>query len=438
MRSEVLLALSQPGAAAVEANLRVIISLRTDEPATALTLPALKQEVAEKQASVLADLAPAEFTVSRQYDAVPAIAGAVSAAGLAKLARHPDVASVEIDGKLEGTLGESVPLIDADDVHNGVAPAPPGGLTGAGVQVAVIDTGVYTGHADLSDGDILSEQCFLNIATTGPCPANGLSSCGGAGCAADDNGHGTHVTGIITSCGNVPLPCAGSPGLEGVAPDAEIHAYKVLNAASSGDFSDTLAALNHIIAARPDVDLINMSLGSTFGTYMPGNCDGYAIATAINILRARGTTTVIASGNDGMKFAMDFPACVSTAISVGMTYDVTWVSYGWGSVPCTDSPATVNTVACASNSDRSLDVVAPGVDIDSLSIVCSTCTTIMSGTSMATPHVVGVMALKLEQSPAFSPDQLEYCVESSGSASPVDPGNGIGRPLVMGRPSVPR
>lgn len=231
-------------------EVRVIISLRTEQPPTALALdlPMLKEEVAAKQADVLSALAPADFTVVYQYDAVPALAGRITAAGLAKLTKHPAVAAVEIDGVGHGTLTESVPLINADDVHSDPTPA-----TGNGVVVAVLDTGLDTDHPDLSD-DLLSEECFL-APPMNPCP-NGLTTCSGVGCAEDDHGHGTNVTGVITSMGTNGIAATG------VAPDADIRSYKVLDSTNNGNFSDWLAALNDIISNQPDVDVVNMSLGS--------------------------------------------------------------------------------------------------------------------------------------------------------------------------------
>ena len=408
-------------------TVNVIISLRTAQPPTGLDLAALKREVSVKQGNVLNALSAPDFTVGRLYDAVPAIAGRISTAGLKILANHPDVAAIEIDGRVQASLTESVPLINADNVHNDLnTPA-----TGNGVVVAVLDTGLDTDHSDLSD-DLLSEACFLTSVAgappPGPCPANGADTCVGAGCAEDDHGHGTNVTGIITSMGTNNIAA------KGVAPDADIRAYKVLNNLGSGQFSDVLAALNDIIANYGDVSVINVSLGDS-SAYKPGNCDGRSLATAINMLRARGTTTVIASGNDGWKIGMNYPGCVSNAVSVGMTYDQNFGSgYGWSGVPCTDNPANVDMVTCASNSDISLDLLAPGANITSTGLANGTST--YAGTSQATPHVVGVMALVLELNPGYTPDELEYCLEQSALVTPTDAGNGVTTPRVDAYESV--
>ncbi|MGB6896235.1 MAG: S8 family serine peptidase, partial [Dehalococcoidia bacterium] len=259
----------------------VIVALR--EPPAArrapLDLPALQQQVAAEQENMLSGLSGADFQVLRRYDSIPAVFGRVSVAGLDKLADHPNVTSVHPNIELHATLSESVPMINADDVHTM-------GYTGAGVTVAVLDTGIDTDHADLQD-DLLAEHCYLTSPDTCPC---GGTTAHGSGCAEDGAGHGSHVSGIITSGGVV------APG--GVAPDAGIIAFKVLNDSGSGLLSDSLDALNYIIANPGDgVDAINMSLGSGPWTTP---CDGAwpELTTAFNTLRSAGVTAFVSSGND--------------------------------------------------------------------------------------------------------------------------------------------
>jgi hypothetical protein len=132
-----------------------------------------------------------------------------------------DVRRVDLDVGGSGHLAQSVPLIQADKVHAL-------GFTGRGVTVAVLDSGLATTHPDLSDA-LLSEQCFCtNADGTGCCP-DGSTQQSGPGSAEDDQGHGTNVTGIITSAGRIaPV---------GVAPDAGIVAVKVID--SQGRFASS-------------------------------------------------------------------------------------------------------------------------------------------------------------------------------------------------------
>ena len=395
-----------------EAEVAVIVSLtEAATPATAGDVSARKSRIAASQERLLSALDESDFTVGIRYEAVPAIAGRVSAGGLEKLATHPDVLRVVVDDRVHAHLGESVPLINADDVH-GL------GLTGAGVVVAVVDSGVDTDHPDLAD-DLLSEDCYLSDVGN-PCAGNGQAICHGAGCAEDEFGHGSHVAGIVTSGGVV--------GPLGVAPDAGIRAYRVLDGSGSGFVSDTIAALNHIINNHPDTDIITLSLGGD-EKHLPGTCDDFnpAYTAAIDALRAGGTTTFASSGNEGFKDGLALPACISSIVSVGMTHDANFINSIWGGVPCTDPVAPVDKVPCASNSDSSLDILAPGMQIMSSAIGGGT--QILSGTSQAVPHAAGVAALVLEDSQGLTPDELEECLEDNGV--PVQDGaNGITRPRV--------
>jgi subtilisin family serine protease len=394
-------------ALAQQSEVAVIISLKeTRSPSAPPNVPALVQDAAVKQQRVLSTLTASDFTLTRQYQAVPALAGRMTARGVEKLAAHPDVISIGIDGEVYASLSESVPLINADDVHLL-------GVSGEGVEVAVLDTGIDTDHPDLAD-DILSENCFLSGSI--PCH-NGQATDSGPGSAEEDYSHGSRVSGIITSAG-VVAPV-------GVAPDAGIRAYKVLNSNGSGSNSDIIAALDHIIVNHPGTDLINMSLGDNRWHGTACDTDVPAMTAAIDTLKAGGTTTVASSGNNGFKSGIGRPACISNVISAGMTYDETFES-AWCS-GCVDSPATVDTVVCCSNSSPWLNLLAPGAYITSSTIGGSSDTGL--GTSFAAPHVVGVAALLLEDDPTLAPFQLEYCLASTGVPI-TDAGNDIAKPRV--------
>jgi subtilisin family serine protease len=200
-------------------------------------------------------LDPSDFRVRHKYQAVPALAGKVTETGLSKLVANPNVLRIDLDVGGTGHLIESVPLIRANEQHAL-------GFTGNGVVVAVLDTGIDSGHVDLFD-DLIHEECFLDfdgsIDGTGRCP-NGSDRQTGAGAAQDGAGHGTATTGIVTSRGTVSSV--------GVAPDAEIVAIKVLdNTGFAGTFqfvAEIVAALDFIINNRPDVNVVNMSCSSRF------------------------------------------------------------------------------------------------------------------------------------------------------------------------------
>ena len=370
-------------AVADNGSARVLISLA--EPAALRVSPldvvTLRSQVASAQTTVLDAMPENDFTLVYRYQAIPALAATVTATGLEELEQQSAVAEIVLDGIGTAALAESVPLIHADEAHAG-------GLTGEGVVVAVLDSGIDTDHPDLQD-DILYEACFLG---GGGCP-------GGDHPAEDDNGHGTNVTGIVTGGGVVASL--------GVAPDAQIAAYKILNSSGSGFFSDWTAALDDIIANHPEVDVINMSLQSSSG------CPNGPMATAIETLRQQGVATFIATGNRGVKNGFTVPVCIESGISVGAAYDTSIGSVSsWKGISCTDATTETDQVTCWSNSAESLDLIGPGARIRAAGRGGGT--SAFMGTSQASPHAAGVAALMLEANPSASVDEIEELLKATG------------------------
>jgi subtilisin family serine protease len=397
----------------------VFVALREPPAATVapLDLPALRQQVAADQGDVLSGLTDADFQLLDRYDAIPSLFGRVSAAGVAKLAAHPKVARIYRPLALHFTLAQSVPLINADDAHTA-------GYTGEGVVVATLDSGVDTDHSDLVD-DLIGQHCFEDDfdGVHLVCP-NDTHEQHGPGSAEDSLGHGTHVAGIITS-GGVVAPV-------GVAPDAKLIAFRVGDQ-SGVSTSGALNALNYIIGHPEDgIRVINMSFGAVEYT-LPCDASFPEWATALDTLRTAGVISFVASGNENDKSHLNFPACLSAAVSVGAVYDANVGSKTWclnsscTVILCTDATTAADKVTCFSNSHPELDLLAPGAIIRS-SYLKNTAKE-LSGTSMAAPHAVGVAALMLEANPAATPDELESCMKSSG-LQVTDPANGVTTPRV--------
>jgi subtilisin family serine protease len=233
---------------------------------------------------------------------------------------------------LAQSLTWNITMIDADTAGQK-------GITGLGVKVAVVDTGINLSHPDLA-ANIKGNYNAINTKKTGN----------------DDNGHGTHVAGIIAALDN-------NIGVVGVAPKASLYAVKVLNASGSGTLAGLVKGIQWSI--DHDMDVINMSLG--FGTATEDQLtplhDVIADAVAANI------TVVAAAGNDPTHFT-ELP----------------------GRYPEVFSVAAVNSDGALAyfNSTGKIDFSAPGVSVYS-SYKKSYAT--LSGTSMATPHVAGAAAL---------------------------------------------
>lgn len=385
------------GALSSASSVSVIVSLADNAPLTPpVDVSALTTDIAASAARVLDSVAPSEFRLTQQYRAVPALAGDATAAGVRALAAQPDVIHIGLNLEVRANLAEAVPLIGADDVHNLL------GKTGEGVVVAVLDSGIDTDHPLLLD-DINHQMCFLN---SGGCPGGDTT-----GTSAEDGfGHGTHVSGIITSAGP-PI---------GVAPDALIDAFKVLDDSGVGRVNNLIAAYDEIILNHPEVDVINMSLG--VNGVPPGLCDIYipAFTTAIETTRAMGITTFAASGNSGSKTDISYPACMKQVVSVGAVYDADVGSQSWPG--CTDPTTAADQVVCFSQSNLSLDLLAPGAKIDSAFLGGGLES--ISGTSMASPAAAGVAALLLESEPLLTPADVETRLTETG-VPVTDAGNGI-------------
>ena len=391
-------------ALAVHPAVAVIVMLRKPAavakapgPAPSIPDPAA---IATARAAVLADLDPAEFGVTRRYHAIPALAGRLTAGGLARLQHHPAVRAVGQDLPGSGGLDSSSPFIHADLVHGQ-------GMTGRGVRVAVLDTGIDIDHPAFA-GRIVAENCFVTLAPG--CPP-------GPHRADDDHGHGTNVGGIVAM--------GRFESAEGIAPRVEIVAVKVMNNHNRFITSDLLAALDWLIG-RADVRVANLSLGTD--TLYAGACDTAdaateALAAAIGALRAQGTLVVAASLNNGSAARMTAPACVRHTVAVGAVYDMAIGAQGYG--PCRDGTTAPNQIACFSNGNAELDLLAPGVAV--LSAGRGGHLSTFTGTSQAAPHVAGAIALLAERSPRLSPDQIEAALRHGG-VPVTDPRNGVTTP----------
>ncbi|MFD9460505.1 S8 family serine peptidase [Streptomyces sp. NPDC060027] len=305
---------------------------------------------------------------------LPSIRGAAVAADKGRtfwraVTRQEGIGKVWLDGRVKADMAES-------NAQIGTPKAWEAGLTGKGVTVAVLDTGVDTGHPDLA-GRVARTKSFIEGQEV-----------------ADRNGHGTHVTSTVGGSG------AASDGAEkGVAPEATLAVGKVLSDQGSGSESQIIAGMEW--AARDvHAKVISMSLGSTEAS------DGTdPMAAAVDTLsKETGALFVIAAGNTGAPSSIGSPGAADSALTIGAVDSADEAAYFTSAGP--------------RYGDNALkpDLSAPGVDIlaaRSQLVDGSGSYTSMSGTSMATPHVAGVAALLAEEHPDWTGAQLKDALMST-------------------------
>jgi len=362
---------------------RVVVMLKPTPAAQAAAAKGIRLHpvVAPDVDAVLRALpAAGRARVTHRFARVPAFAMRADTATLARLHRDPRVAKVDLD---VGGTGSGAP--DEASVLNQLHQLRELGVGGAGMKVGVVDTGIDTNHADFT-GRIVGERCFCTVGT-GCCP-NGGTSQSGTGSAEDDQGHGTNVAGIIGGDGTV------AP--RGALPQVQLVAVKVISSTNRfQSTADVVAALDWLAANHPDIDAVNLSLGTD--TLFPGDCDNstawtQALATSVNNLRALGAVVVVSSGNQGNSNGMSAPACVSTALSTGATWDFNGPSRTF--LGCTDTSTEPMKPTCFTNRSATTDLYAAGAFVTAPGFNGATST--FGGTSQAAP-MAAACALALKQ-----------------------------------------
>ena len=307
--------------------------------------------------------------VKHELKLIDGLGATIPRGQLKKLRADASVASVELDHKLvafsdppdaEYDRAWGVDRIGAQRVHVG-------GNTGQGIKVAIIDTGLDYIHNDPDDSPyVVDPEHFNNY-------KGGYDFFNNDNDPMDDNGHGTHVAGILAAEHNGYL-------VTGVAPGVDLYALKILNEAGEGEYSGLIAALGW--AVEHEMNVVNMSLGA----HEPSAALQAAVVAAYDA----GVTMVAASGNiDLTKWEEIFFGC---PVVVPAAYD---------QVIATSFTGADDRLTGFSCTGPQVDLAAPGDNIMSPvpTGTCMFCTPYgynwASGTSMASPHVAGVVALVL-------------------------------------------
>jgi subtilisin len=333
------------------------------------------------------------------YDLVPAVAAEVPSGRVGAVKRVPGVLYVEPDYPVYATGGAALspltsvrPLFDpltevlpwgvarihAPEVWLGLPGAVPPNM-GAGVKVGIIDTGIDYTHPDLAANYVLGYD-FVNKDWD----------------PFDDNGHGTHVAGIIAAIDDGPNVLYGgnTVSVVGAAPQVSLYIAKSLDSDGVGTTSNIVAALNQ--AAKYGVDVVNMSIGSPFSSR--------TLRAACDHAYAAGVLLVAAAGNEALPW-LDVPARYGSVLSVAAINEA-------------------NQRAAFSNYNSSLELCAPGVDV--LSTMPGYPVTLtqapygyqmdydaLSGTSMACPQVTAAAALVVAAHPEWTNVQVRQRLDAT-------------------------
>ena len=308
----------------------------------------------------------------------------------AKLAEDPRVAYVEEDGVVSVVATQTNAPWGLDRIDQRNRPIDGNytyNATGTGVKAYIIDTGIRATHTDFG-GRVISGFTAIN---------DGLGT-------SDPNGHGTHVAGTV----------GGSHW--GVAKNVTLVAVRVLDANGSGSNAGVIAGVDWVTsdhqAGQPAV--ANMSLGGAATT---------ALDNAVTRSLIDNVTYAVAAGNDAANACNSSPARVQGALTVGAT---------------ANNDARSQFLVGASNFGPCLDLFAPGSNIQSAWNTSDTDSNVISGTSMATPHVAGVAALYLEKNPSASPSFVASAIIAGATTNVVsNPGTGSPNRLLYTITNVP-
>ena len=366
-------------------------------PGQARYIVVLKSSVSDPGAAAAKDAKAYGAQVGHVFrSALKGYSATIPSDHVAALRANDDVQYVTADGEVSTasqTVGTGVARINAMNKAD----------KGAGVNVAVIDTGIDLSHPDLA----------ANIVGGTNCSTGGKTSFG------DGNGHGTHVAGIIAALDN-------AIGVVGVAPQAKIWSVRVLDDTGSGSMSNVICGIDFVDSKSPakggPITVANMSLGG--GGSDDGNCGTSnhdalhkAVCAAVN----DGVTFVVAAGNSGTDLSLPstfVPAAYDEAITVSALADADgrpcgrggWTSYGYD-----DTFAWFSSYATSAADVKHL-IAAPGVGIYSTYKGGGYAT--LSGTSMASPHVAGSAALYIAAHPGASPASVRDALKGLGE--PID------------------
>jgi subtilisin family serine protease len=314
-----------------------------------------------------------------------------------KVSNEAEVAALLRTGEVTRIFANEEHQIDTAQSINVVRKhtAPASYYDGAGTHIAVLDSGVDYTHPAFGSCSAPGGSCGVSHVFEAT-PTNDFQ-------LDDSVRHGTNVSAIALA----------------VAPASKIIGVDVFTGTSASTL-DITNGVNHVLGLKKsgvNVVAINLSLGFRAFTGGAFDCpfdDFYGIGPA----QAAGISVVASSGNQARIDGVGRPSCIPGVISVGATYDANIGGVSWGTT-CTDQSTFVDKIVCFSNSSARLDVLAPGAIITAGGVS-------MGGTSQASPHVAGAVALLAQKEPALSVSSRRQRLRNQGVYI-YDSRNGVSR-----------
>jgi subtilisin family serine protease len=360
-------------AEAADENVRLIIELKAPSRIEQKLGGRLFSKIVADRAKRSVGDAVADVEIHNEFETIiNGLAITTKRSNMQTIVSLPEVKSVYPDLTVTATP------VDATSTSPGAPQGPSASVTGNGVRIGIIDTGVDYTH-----------EAFGGNIGNGFVIAGGYDLVNNDADPMDDNGHGTHVSGII--CGN-------SSSINGAAKNARVYMYKALDQNGNGTMSSVLAAIER--AVNDSVQVLNLSLGT------PSGSADDPLSSAVDRAVRAGIIVVAAAGNTSDFTSINSPGVAALALTVG-------AADGTGIASFSSKGPELQ------HYNIKPDVVAPGVNI--LSAQRGGGYTLMSGTSMATPYVTALAAGMKELHPEWTAAQIRDAVISSAK--------NLGKPL---------
>lgn len=350
----------------VPAGQRVPVVVRTTRRVDAGEIQSLRAEAGS-------------FRLRGVWRVIDGFAADLTRTQIGTLARERDVVQIEPDETVHASMStarkwEGVDKAVADFGVTGSRDGNRKSFTKTDVVACIVDTGIDTSHVDLNEGQVIGWKDLVN----------------GRGAPYDDNGHGSHVAGILAGQGDANW------SLRGVAYGAALVAVKALNGTGSGSTATIISAVDYCVSNKSayNIKIMNLSLGGS------ASSDGTdSLSQAVDAAYGAGILPVVAAGNAGpATHTIGSPAAAANALTVCGLADPGEKGFSLSSYSSRGPTADGRTKP---------DVCAPGDNITSVAAGTASGYTAKSGTSMAAPFVAGVAALMLGANVSLSPSGLK-------------------------------